>query len=119
MLHVAVDVDEEKVLLLLVAEFGSDEEDGSESVAELGWEIEGEGLLPIPLLAAAFVSMSCKGGPGRKVSFSGAVGFNVFGFVGSPCGMESSLDRGFAGRPCPAFPTKLLSFAEEVIAAAA
>ena len=35
-LHVAVDVDDEKVLLLLVAEFGCEEEDGSESVAEFG-----------------------------------------------------------------------------------
>ena len=35
-LHVAVEVDEEKVLLLLVAEFGCEEDDGSESVAELG-----------------------------------------------------------------------------------
>ena len=113
-LHVAVEVDEEKVLLLLVAEFGCDEDDGSESVA-----VDGEGLLLVDFFILALVSMSCRGGPGRNVSLSETPGFKVLGFVGRPCGMVSSRERGLAGRPFPPFPTKLLSFVAEVIAAAA
>ena len=113
-LHVAVEVDEEKVLLLLVAEFGCEEDDGSESVA-----VDGEGLLLVVLSILVLVSISCNGGPGRNVSLLGTLAFIVLGFVGRPCGMGSSRERGFAGRPFPPFPTKLLSLVAEVIAAAA
>lgn len=113
-LHVAVEVDEENVLLLLVAEFGCEEDDGSESVA-----VDGEGLLLVSLCTLVLVSISCRGGPGRNVSLSETLCFIVLGFVGRPCGMVSSRERGFAGRPPPPFPTKLLSFVAEVIAAAA
>ena len=50
-LHVAVDVEEEKVLLLLVAELGCEDDDCSESVAEVGRDVSRDESL-------AFVSIS-------------------------------------------------------------